>query len=328
MEDDNPAELIEAYFERGWTDGLPVVPPSRQIHRRDAGRRGRLHGDETIGEIEERGVVVSAEKLAINAVMAGCRPEYGPVVVAAIRGLCHPQFAYHGPPEQHGRLGHGLDRQWARRPTHRRELRQQRLRPGPRVRMPRSGARCASPMMNVMNTRPGFLDRATLGNPGKYSFCFAENEVDHPWEPLHVEPRVAAPIKAPSPCTPSNSLCPVYNQLAATPEPLLRCFADALCHLGTPNLRGFNQSLVVFAGEHSDVLRQSRWNKGDVPQFSWSMHAARSPISSAPAAARGRSSPADEHDVQARLRAPRGHSHRLRGRPGRKLVGLLARLGQ
>ncbi len=65
----------------------------------------------------------------------------------------------------------------------------------------------------------------------------------------------------------SNSLCPVYNQLAAEPEPLLRCFADALCHLGTPNLRGFNQSLVVFAGEHADVLRRSGWSKRDVRSF-------------------------------------------------------------
>ena len=65
----------------------------------------------------------------------------------------------------------------------------------------------------------------------------------------------------------SNSLCQVYNQLAAEPEPLLRCFADALCNLGTPNLRGFNQSLVVFAGEHADTLRRSGWSKQDVRRF-------------------------------------------------------------
>src|SRR5213078_1495691 len=65
----------------------------------------------------------------------------------------------------------------------------------------------------------------------------------------------------------SNSLCQVYNQLAATPEPLLRCFADALCNLATPNLRGFNESLVVLAGEHADLLRQSGWSKDDVRAF-------------------------------------------------------------
>ena len=79
-------------------------------------------------------------------------------------------------------------------------------------------------MMNVMNTRPGFLDRATLGNPGKYSFCFAENEVDHPWEPLHVE-RGCRPEQSAVTVYASNSLCQVYNQLAADARaaaPLLR----------------------------------------------------------------------------------------------------------
>ena len=65
----------------------------------------------------------------------------------------------------------------------------------------------------------------------------------------------------------SNSLYQVYNQLAAAPEPLLLCFADALSNLGVPNVRGFNQSLIVFAGEHSEVLRTSGWSKRDVKQF-------------------------------------------------------------
>jgi hypothetical protein len=121
-------------------------------------------------------------------------------------------------------------------------------------------------MMNALNTRPGLLDRATLGNPGKYSFCFAENEDGHPWEPLHVERGLRSDQSAVTVYA-SNSLYQVYNQLAATPEPLLLCFADALANLGVPNVRGFNQSLVVFAGEHSDVLRQSGWSKRDVKQF-------------------------------------------------------------
>src|SRR5438445_379926 len=97
----DPAELIEAYFERGWTDGLPVVPPTeKSIAAMLAGAEFR--GDEVIGEIVERGVIVSAEKLAINAVLAGCRPEYLPVVIAAVRGLCHRDFAYHGPASSTG----------------------------------------------------------------------------------------------------------------------------------------------------------------------------------------------------------------------------------
>jgi hypothetical protein len=262
--DYDPEQLIEAYFERGWTDGLPVVPPTeKSIAAMLAG--AALRGDETIGEIAERGVVVSAEKLAINAVMAGCRPEYLPVVVAAVRGLCHPHFAYHGPASSTGgsamvlivngpiagRIGVNSGN----------NVFGQGVRANATI-----GRAVRLVMMNVMNTRPGFLDRATLGTPGKYSFCFAENESAHPWEPLHVE-RGYRPEQSAVTVYASNSLCPVYNQLAAEPEPLLRCFADALCHLGTPNLRGFNQSLVVFAGEHADVLRQSGWSKRDVRSF-------------------------------------------------------------
>jgi len=301
VEEEHPAELIEAYYERGWTDGLPVVPPSEQsISAMLAG--AALKGDETIGEIEERGVVVSAEKVAINAVMAGCRPEYLPVVVAAIRGLCHPQFAYHGPASSTGgsamitivngpiagRIGMNSGNNAFGQGT------RANATIGRAVRLT---------MMNVMNTRPGFLDRATLGNPGKYSFCFAENEVDHPWEPLHVE-RGCRPDQSAVTVYASNSLCPVYNQLAATPEPLLRCFADALCHLGTPNLRGFNQSLVVFAGEHADVLRQSRWSKGDVRGFL--MEHARRTIADLKRAGRrpGEVEPADEHTYKHAFERP------------------------
>jgi hypothetical protein len=121
-------------------------------------------------------------------------------------------------------------------------------------------------MMNVMNTRPGLLDRATLGNPGKYSFCFAEHEEDHPWEPLHVT-RGLRPEDSAVTLIASNSLYQVYNHLAAEPEALLYCFADALANVGAPNLLGFNETLIVFAGEHQEVLATAGWSRLDVQRF-------------------------------------------------------------
>lgn len=121
-------------------------------------------------------------------------------------------------------------------------------------------------MMNVMNTRPGLLDRATLGNPGKYGFCFAENETYRPWEPFHVSRGLKAEQSAVTVYA-SNALSPVYNQLATTPEPLLLCFADALCHLGVSNILGFNQSLIVFAGEHSTILKNAGWTRRRTQEF-------------------------------------------------------------
>ena len=271
-DDYDPQPLVEAYYERGWTDGLPVMPPTeKSIAAMLAG--AALAPDDVIGEIRSRNVAITAEKLAINAVLAGCRPEYLPVVVAAVRGLCHPDFFYHGPASSTGGSAMVLivNGSIARRIG----INSGNNAFGQGTRANATIGRAVRlVMMNVMNTRPGLLDRATLGNPGKYSFCFAENEARHPWEPLHVERGLAADQSAVTVYA-SNSLSQVYNQLAAAPEPLLLCFADALCHLGTPNLRGFNQSLVVFAGEHADILRAAGWTKADVRSFLMS-HARRS----------------------------------------------------
>ena len=260
----DPAALIEAYYDAGWTDGLPVVPPSDASIAATLAAAG-LEGHERLGEIPGRNVEVIAEKAAINAVLAGCRPEYMPVVVAAVKSLCAPAFAYHGPASSTGgsamvlvvngpivgRLGINSGN----------NAFGQGHRPNATI-----GRAVRLIMMNTMNTRHGFLDRATLGNPGKYAFCFAEHEEDHPWEPLHVSRGLARDESAVT-LIASNSLYQVYNQLAATPEPLLRCFADALSNLGSPNLKGFNETLIVFAGEHAEILRAAGWSRRDVQRF-------------------------------------------------------------
>ena len=258
-----PAALIEAYYDAGWTDGLPVVPPSdKSIAEMLAGVG--LRADEVIGEIPGRNAAVTGESLAINAVLAGCRPEYAPVVVAAVKSLCHPNFAYHGPASSTGgsamilvvngpiagalgiNSGHNAFGQGHR--------------PNATI-----GRAVRLVMMNALNTKPGFLDRATFGNPGKYSFCFAERD-DPPWEPFHVS-RGFRPEDSTLTLYASNSLSQVYNQIAATPEAILLCFADALYNLGSPNVYGFNESLIVIGFEHADVMRAHGWSRRDVQTF-------------------------------------------------------------
>src|SRR5437870_8917527 len=260
----DPSALIEAYFAAGYTDGLPVVPPTEKSIADTLAAAG-LRAEEPLGEIPSRNTRAPAGKPAVNPVMAGCRPEYFPVVVAAIRGLCRPEFAYHGPASSTGGSAMVLI---VNGPIARaiginagNNLFGQGHRPNATI-----GRAVRLVMMNVMNTRPGFLDRATLGTPGKYSFCFAENEDDHPWEPLHVA-RGLSPGQSAVTVYASNSLYQIYNQLAATPEPLLRCFADALSNLGLPNIKGFNQALLVFAGEHTEVLAKGGWSRRDVATF-------------------------------------------------------------
>jgi hypothetical protein len=259
-----PHVLIEAYYDAGWTDGLPVVPPTEATVAAMLAGAG-LKGHEILGEIAGRNTVVTADKVAINAVMAGCRPEYAPVVVAALRGLCREEFAYHGPASSTGGSamvlivnGPIIERLSI---NHGNNALGQGHRPNATI-----GRAVRLAMMNVMNTRPGFLDRATLGNPGKYAFCFAEHELDHPWTPFHTTRGFAARDSTVTVYA-SNSLYQIYNQLAATPEPLLLELADALGNLGAPNLKGFNESLVIVAGEHAEILRASGWSRRAVQQF-------------------------------------------------------------
>ncbi|HET8531774.1 MAG TPA: thioredoxin, partial [Methylomirabilota bacterium] len=260
----DPAALIEAYYEAGWTDGLPVVPPSDASIAAMLAAAG-LEGHEELGAIPGRNAIVIADKAATNAVMAGCRPEYMPVVVAAVKSLCAPAFAYHGPASSTGGSAMALVVNGPIAPrlgiNSGNNAFGQGHRPNATI-----GRAVRLIMMNAMNTRPGFLDRATLGNPGKYTFCFAEHEAGHPWEPLHVSRGLSSGDSAVT-LIASNSLYQVYNQLAATPEPLLLCFADALGNMGSPNLKGFNQTLIVFAGEHADILKAAGWSRIDVQRF-------------------------------------------------------------
>src|SRR2546428_642575 len=163
--DHDPAELIEAYFERGWTAGLPVVPPPEKSIAQMLDGAG-LRGEEIIGQIPARNVVVTADKVAINAVLAGCRPGYLPVVVAAIRGLCHPDFAYHGPASSTGGSAIVLI---VNGPIARaagvnsgNNVFGQGVRANATI-----GRAVRLVMMNVMNTRPGILDLKRAGRrPG------------------------------------------------------------------------------------------------------------------------------------------------------------------
>ena len=93
---DDLGSAIELCYANGWTDGLPVVPPTAE---RIAAmlEAGGLKPDEQLSFIENRQVSVTAEKVAINAVMAGCKPEYMPVITATVRALADPLYGYHGP---------------------------------------------------------------------------------------------------------------------------------------------------------------------------------------------------------------------------------------
>ena len=123
------AEAVELAFSRGWSDGLPVVPPT-EARVKAMLQAARLDPDRQIAFITHRAVYITAEKVAINAVMAGCRPEYMPVVVAAVEGIGDPALELPRAGHLDGRRRGADDRQRADRPRARHQRRRQPLRAG------------------------------------------------------------------------------------------------------------------------------------------------------------------------------------------------------
>src|SRR4030095_4021663 len=179
------AGAIEMAFEKGWSDGLPVVPPTEARVRAMLDAAGPAPGQQ-VGFVAHRAVSITAEKVAINAVMAGCRPEYMPVVAAAVEGIADPRWSYHGPGTSTGGAGVLMI---VNGPIAREldiNAGDNLFGPGWRANAT-IGRALRLVMRNVAGSRPGLLDRGTLGHPGKVSYVIAENETESPWTPLHGE---------------------------------------------------------------------------------------------------------------------------------------------
>ncbi|MSP41664.1 MAG: hypothetical protein EXR70_24535 [Deltaproteobacteria bacterium] len=181
----DPAEMFGYFFERGWTDGLPVLPPTLAAVNKMLAAGGKP-ADSVLGVIPPLNGAATAEKIAANAVMAGCLPEYFPLVLAALRGMTRPGYnldglqtttgniaplaIVNGPCRNRLAINYGanaLGQGWRANATIGRAIR--------------------LVMTNIGGARPGSFDKSTLGQPAKYSFCFAENEEESPWQPFHVE---------------------------------------------------------------------------------------------------------------------------------------------
>jgi hypothetical protein len=259
---DDLTQAIELCFEKGWTDGLPVVPPTEARVRTMLEAAG-LEPQEQVAFITNRQVAVTAEKVAINAVMAGCRPEYVPVVVAAIEGIGDPRWAYHGPGTSTAgaavlmivngpviqRLGFNSGDNLF----------------GPGWRANATVGRAVRLVMrNVIGSLPGKLDRGTLGHPGKYTYVIAENEADSPWTPLHAERGFRADQ---STVTVMAAEAPhqFYNQLSSTAAGILTTLCDDMRISG--NTVGQPQYCLVIAGEHMRTIAADRWSKADIRKY-------------------------------------------------------------
>ncbi len=249
---------FEALFDRGWTDGLPVVPPTeaRVLRMLEGTTRDP---DEIVTVVPPDLVECTVEKVAVNAVMAGCRPEYLPVVLAAVEAACTDEFNMHGllattyfsgpmivvngPIAERIGMNSGGNA----------------LGQGNRANLT-IGRALQLVIRNVGGGHPGGVDRATLGNPGKLSFCFAEDEAGSPWEPLSVHRGLAPGVDAVT-LFAAEGVRGIVDQLSRDADSLARSMAACLRTTAHPKLvLGFDATLVV-SPEHARVFRESGWDR-------------------------------------------------------------------
>lgn len=255
------ADPVEACYDRGWTDGLPVVPPTpERILQMLEGTSRRP--EEVVGRVPPDMAPCTVEKAAINAVMAGCRPEYMPVVLAALEAALEPGFTLHGvtcstcfaspvvivngPVARRIGMNAGLNA----------------LGQGNRANAT-IGRALNLIVRNVGGGRPGEIDRATLGGPGKYTFCFAEDESDPAWQPLSVS-RGARPGRSAVTLFAGDGIQGVTDQRSRTPDELARSLAMALRAVGHPKLCEWAPAVLVLSPEHYAIFREAGWGRAEV----------------------------------------------------------------
>ena len=253
----------EAFYERGWTDGLPVVPPTPERVLRMLAGTTRTP-DEVVAVVPPEFNPATVEKVAVNAVMAGCRPEYLPVVLAAVEAACTETFNIHGL----------LCTTWFSGPivvVNGPVARQIGMNSG--VNALGQGNRANATIgralqlvvRNVGGGRPGEIDRATLGQPGKYTFCFAEDEAGSPWEPLSVERGLPEGTSAVT-LFAGDGPRGMADQKSRTPESLARSLAWELEGVFHRKLALIADALVVVSPEHARIFRDAGWAKARLRQ--------------------------------------------------------------
>src|SRR3984893_14313257 len=245
---DDPWQAVEACFAQGWTDGLPVVPPSAAlVERMLAG--GPWRADAAVSQEPVRDRAVTAWHAAINAVMAGCRPEYFPVVGAALAAIGDPAFTLHGPATSTGGAALMVIVNGPVREAIGLHGGGNLFRPGVRGNAT-IGRALRLVLLNALGCHPGVLDQSTQGWAGKYSLCFAEHEAASPWEPLHVSRGFRATQSAVT-VSAVESGHNVLVHAASEPETLLVAFADAMAGLASLSP---GRSVIVLAPDTAQHL--------------------------------------------------------------------------
>ena len=250
-------------YRRGFTDGLPVIPPTAEAVQALLDYAGVEPG-RLVGILPPEGGPATAEKLAINAVMAGCLPEYFPVVIAAVQAIADPKFNLLGIQTTTNPVGPVLVVNGPIRAQLDINCARGCLGPGRRSNAT-IGRAVRLAMLNIGGCPPGDVDKAIHGMPGKFSFCFGELEEESPWDPLHVErgfERQQSTVTAFGGQGTQN----IYAAFLE-PENLIHMLADAMAVYGNNGyLRAVGNPLVIFSPGHANIFAQAGWSKARIRQ--------------------------------------------------------------
>ena len=256
-------DIMEACFERGWSDGLPLVPPTPLRVTRMLSSTDRS-ANEIVGSVPPDNRPCTIEKIAINAVMAGCKPDYLQVVIAALRAALKDEFCMHGllcttyfstpvmivngPITKQIGMNSGVNA----------------LGQGNRANAT-IGRALQLIVRNVGGGIPGGIDRATLGNPGKYTFCFCEDESDAKWPSLSMDRGYTREDSVVN-LFAGSGVQPFVDQQSRQPESLVKNLANSLRSVANTRSFGMADAIIVISPEHRRVLREGGWTKPNLKQ--------------------------------------------------------------
>ena len=263
----DPAALFYFAMAQGWSDGLPVLPPTRAAVNAMIGACG-LKRDHVLGTMPPLNGIASVEKIAANAVMAGCLPEYLPLVLAGVTGMLQPGFNLDGVQTTTGNVAPLAIVNGPCRKTLEINCGANVLGQGLRANAT-IGRAIRFVMTNIGGAVPGLYDKSTVGQPAKYTFCVGENEEENPWESLHVERGFKREADAVSlfGCSGVNSAVDMASQNA---KGLLKTFALTMIGGMTSGVTSTEVMLIV-CPEHAVILSTGGYSKQDIRQELFTM---------------------------------------------------------
>jgi hypothetical protein len=256
------ARAYEHAYDEGWTDGLPIIPASPGTVQRFIAASGRA-GDDVIGVLPPRKGRATVEAIAVNAVMAGCRPEYMPVLIAAVEGLTDPRYPLelmqvttnpmcpfllvNGPVRKSLEINYGagcLGPGWRANATIGRAIR--------------------LILNNVGGALPGVYSKVSFGSPLRYSYICAENEEENPWTPFHVDRGFRRDDSTVTVFKASN-FCNISGGEGVGPDEILRQIATNM----PPMYGGGDGVLLLLGVNHAQSLHEAGLTKHDIQERLW-----------------------------------------------------------